>query len=46
MSLSNKSILDFWYYLRNIKDGVNNLEFGIFYDLNDQIYGFASLLHH
>ena len=33
MSLSNKSIPGFWYYLRNIKAGVDNLEFGVFYDL-------------
>jgi len=33
MSLSNKSIPDFWYYLYNIKDGFDNPEFGIFYDL-------------
>jgi len=46
MSLSNKSIPDFWYYLRNIKDGVGNPEIGIFYDLRTRFYGFASLLHH
>jgi len=33
MSLSNKSIPGFWYSLRNIKDGVDNPEFGLFYDL-------------
>jgi len=33
MSLSSKSIPNFWYYLRNIKDGLDNPEFGIFYDL-------------
>jgi len=33
MSLSIKSILDFWYYLCNVKDGVDNTEFEIFYDL-------------
>jgi len=33
MSLSNKSILDLWYHLRNMKDGLDNQELGIFYDL-------------
>jgi len=33
MSLANKSIPDFCYYLRSIKDGVDNPEFGRFYDL-------------
>ena len=33
MSLYNKSIPDFWCYLRNIKDGLDNPEVGIFYDL-------------
>jgi len=33
MSWYNKSIPDFWYYLRNTKDGLHNPEFGIFYDL-------------
>jgi len=45
MSLSNKSIPDFWYYMRNIKDGLHNPEFGIFCDLMTDL-GFASLLHH
>jgi len=30
MLLSNKSIPDFWYYLRNIKDSMDNPEFGVF----------------
>jgi len=33
MSLSIKSIPDFWYYMRNTKSGVDNPEFGVFYDL-------------
>jgi len=33
MSLSNKSIPDFWYYLRNITNGLDNREFRIFYNL-------------
>jgi len=33
MSLYNKSIPDFWYHLRNIKNRLYNPEFGIFCDL-------------
>jgi len=33
MSLYNKSIPDFWYYLHSIKDGLVNPDFGIIYDL-------------
>lgn len=32
VSLSYKSIPDFWYSLRNIKDGLNNSKFGILSD--------------
>jgi len=33
MPFSNKSITDFWYYLRNIKNSLDNSEFGILHDL-------------
>jgi len=40
------NILDFWCILRNIKDGLDNLEFAILYDLMAIFTVCQILLHH
>jgi len=42
----NPALPDFWYYQRNINDGVDNPEFGICYGLTTRFMVFANLLHH
>jgi len=40
------NILDFWYYRHNIKDGLDNSEFAILYDLMAMFTVCHILLHH